>query len=45
MRNVPEKICREKQNTFFYSIAFSENRAVYRVKWKNLVASENHRRK
>ena len=36
MRNVPDKICRENQNTHFVfsNIFFSENRAVYKIMWQ-----------
>jgi len=37
MRNVSDKSCTEYQNTHFVFSDFSENRAVYEVKWKNIV--------
>jgi hypothetical protein len=38
MRTVPDKSCRENQNTHFvFSNFFVENRAVYEIMWKNTV--------
>ena len=38
MRNVPDKSCRENQNThFIFSNFVSENLAVYEIMWKNMV--------
>ena len=38
MRNVPDKSCRENQNTHFvFNNFFSDNRAVYDITWKNMV--------
>ena len=38
MRNVSDKSCRENQNTYFMlNNFFSENSAVYVIKWKNIV--------
>jgi len=40
LRNVPEKLRRENQNTHFILSNFffsSENRAVYEIMWKNIV--------
>jgi hypothetical protein len=38
MRNVSDKSCRENQNThFMFSNVFSENRAVYKKMWKNMI--------
>jgi len=37
MRNVSHKSCRENQNTrFMFSNFFSENFAIYEMKWKNI---------
>jgi hypothetical protein len=41
MRNVPDKSCRENQNTHFvFSNFFSENRTVYEIMWKNNIARD-----
>ena len=40
MRNVSDQSCREKQNTNFVVsnfFLFFENRAVYEIKWKNII--------
>jgi len=37
MRNVQDKIVENNKTHILYSIAFSENRAVYEIKWKNIV--------
>jgi len=39
MRNISNKICREKQNTHFklHNFFFFENRAVCVIMWKNIV--------
>jgi hypothetical protein len=38
MKNVPDKSCREnKKKHILRSITFVENRAVYEIKWKNIV--------
>jgi hypothetical protein len=37
-RNISDKSCRENQNThFMFNNFFPENRAVYEIKWKNMV--------
>jgi hypothetical protein len=45
MRNVPDKSCRENQNThFMYSkFFFFENRAVYRIMWQNTYSQKCYR--
>jgi len=35
MRNVSDKICGENQNTFYVQKTSSENRALYKITWKN----------
>jgi hypothetical protein len=40
MINISDKSCRENQNTILCSTAFSENRAVYEIMWKNMVESD-----
>jgi hypothetical protein len=43
MRNYPDKICRENQNTHFVLsnfFFFFDNRAVYEMTWKNFVDPE-----
>ena len=39
IRNISDKVCRENQNTHFYVqwLFFPENRAVYKIIWKNTV--------
>jgi hypothetical protein len=37
MRNVLDGGCGENQNTFYVSITFSKNGAVYEIVWKNMV--------
>jgi len=37
MINVSDKIFRENQNTFLYSIIFSEGRSNYEIVWQNMV--------
>jgi len=38
MKNISNKTCRENQNTHFvFSDFFFENRAVYKITWKNIV--------
>jgi hypothetical protein len=38
MRNMPEKVCKENQNTFFmFKHIFFENRALYEIMWKIMV--------
>jgi hypothetical protein len=36
IRNVSDKSCREKNAHFIFNI-FSEYRAVYEIKWKNII--------
>ena len=43
MRNISDKICRENQNTHFVLskfFIFPDIRALYRIKWKNVVQPE-----
>ena len=40
MRNVADKICREKQNTHFTSVTPPENRAVHEIMWTNILKSD-----
>jgi hypothetical protein len=41
MRNVSDKICRENQNAHLvFNNSCYENRAVYEVKWKNIIEPE-----
>jgi hypothetical protein len=41
MRNVPNKSCRENQNThFIFSNFFPENRVIYEIMSKNMVEPE-----
>jgi hypothetical protein len=41
VRNIPDKSCRDNQNThLIFKIFFSENRAVYETMWRNMVESE-----
>jgi len=37
IRNVSDKSCRENQNRSFAFSNFSENHAVYEIRWKNIV--------
>ena len=37
MTNIPDKSCRENQNTFYVQKLISENRAFYEIMWKNMV--------
>jgi len=37
MKNVSDKSCREKQNTYFNFNNVFENRAIYETMWKNIV--------
>jgi len=42
MRNVPDKICREKRHTIFmFNNSFSENRAPFEIMWKNMVVPDS----
>ena len=43
MRNVPNKSCRENQNTFYFQWPFSENRAVHEIMSENMVEPEKTR--
>jgi hypothetical protein len=40
MRNVAGKEVDKIKTHISYSIAFSENRVVYEIKWKNMVESD-----
>jgi hypothetical protein len=42
MRNVSDKSCRENQNTYS-NIFFYENKAVYKIMWKNTVEPDRPR--
>ena len=48
MRNVSDKGCRENQNTHFtfsnFFFFLPENRAVYEIRWKNIVEPDRPRR-
>jgi len=46
MRNVSDKSCCENQNTYFIfnSFFFLENRAVYKIMWKNAIQSDRPQR-
>ena len=38
MRNMSDKSCRENQDTYFmFSNLLSENHAIYKIMWKNMV--------
>ena len=37
MRNISDKSCRETQNTHLCSVIYSDNHAVYEIKWENMV--------
>jgi hypothetical protein len=37
MRNVPDKSCRQNQNTSYVQFFSLQNHAVYEIKWKNMV--------
>jgi len=39
MRNIPDKICREKTQ-ILCSVIFLENHAVYEIMWKSMVQPE-----
>jgi hypothetical protein len=40
MRNVPDKSCRENENTFYVQLLFPKNLIVYEIMWKNMVEPE-----
>ena len=46
MRNCPDKICGENQNTHFvFNDFFPENHALYKIMWKTIVSRTSHRQR
>jgi len=45
MKNYSNKTCRESSNTHFIINFSFENRAVYEIKWKNIVEPDGPRMK
>jgi len=43
MRYITDKSCRENQNTNFIFNTVFFNRAVYEIRWKNIVERAGHR--
>jgi len=41
MRNVPDKSCRENQNTHCVQFFFFQNLDVYEITWKNIVEPDS----
>jgi len=39
MRSASDKSCRENPNTFYCSVTYYENRAIYEIIWKKNVES------